>query len=423
MNVFITSFFEAIITCLFFYLLRGKKFNPKSIIWILYVGLFLVAAYLFISKAIYTSTHPRIWDFTSLYVFGKVAAAGHNFYSPESYRLLFDSLHLPFTDYKGLVEQVVDVGFPYPPPTMLYFAPLGFLSYDSALLVWTIINLVVALACIYLIYDQFFENEKLNGLLLVSSLFFFFIPAKSTVIYSQTNFILLLHLLLMKKYSDKGWAGVFLALAMFTKPYVIILGLFFLLTKNWKAIIYFVLATAVLCGLTLLFFGKEVFFSYVLDNPSHRMPSMLFYQGINQSLHSVLLRSGLLTLDKPSFYIYILLGFVLLTGLYLAYLVKRKLYDYILPVLLLVGLLLYPGTLSYYAVHLFFIIFQFFNEKKQLGFSWGWTVLIIGTVYLLSVVSVFAAIIFLMAILILKSTTFFNFSTAAFRRTKLEVGA
>jgi len=408
----ITSFLEAVIVCLCYYLLKDKKFNLRNILWLIYLVVFFAAAYLFISKVIYRSHHPAVWDFTSIYLFGKVAATGHNFYSPEDYRIVFNSLHLPFTDYQRLVEEVVEVGCPYPPPTILYFAPLGHLPYNSALLVWTIINFIVALACIYLIYDQFFKSDKLNGLLLVASLFFFFIQAKSTVLYSQTNFILLLYLLLMKKYSDRGAAGVFLALAMFTKPYVIIIGLFFLLTKNWKAVIYFVLSSAILCGITLALFGKEQFYSYVFDNPSQRMPSELFYQDINQSLHSVLLRSGLLTLGKSSLYMYIVMGILVLTGLYLAFLVKRKLYDYIVPVLLLVGLLLYPGTLAYYAVHLFFIFFQFFDEKKQLGFKPYLTVPIIGIVYVLCADPFFAAIIFLIGLLVVKSTGRLDFSGA-----------
>lgn len=77
-------------------------------------------------------------------------------------------------------------------------------------------------------------------------------------------------------------------------------------------------------------------------------------------------------------------------------------------VVLLIALILYPGTLTYYGVLLLFIIFQFFDEKKQLGFSMYLTVPIVAVFFTLSMYSLFAGIIYLLAIIVSKSFNLFK---------------
>jgi hypothetical protein len=198
-------------------------------------------------------------------------------------------------------------------------------------------------------------------------------------------------------------SGIWLALAIFTKPYMIIFGLFLLLKKNWGAIIYFIITAIAICGLTMLLFGKSPFVSYIFDNPSQRIPATVFSEDLNQSLHAVLLRAGIVTIDKPLTYLYFVIGILLFTAVYLFFLLKRKLYDYILAVLLLVALLLYPGTLNFYGVLLLFIVYQFFDEGNQLGINPYLNFFIIGVFYCLSSFYLFSDICLLLFIIVLKS--------------------
>ena len=391
----------AILTCLCFYYLKSERKSYRKILWIGYASIFASTLLIFTTSAIFRIYHPEIWDFTAFYLYGKVAALGYNFYSPENFHLVFNSLSLPSDE--GFMVSVVNVGFPYPPPTILYFIPLGYLSFRAALTVWTIFNFIFVFGCIYLIYELFFKTFKLNGLFLVSILFFIFLPSLSTINFSQTNFILLFLLLLIKKYSENNISGVFLALAFFTKPYMIILGVFFLLKMKWKPIIYCMTSALILVGVSFLFFGKETLLSYVYDNPSHRLPEWVFSEGVNQSLNAVLLRNNIISVTKPIIYVYIIAGVFSVTTIYLYYLSRKKLSDYILVVLLLVGLLLYPGTLSHYGTLLLFIIFQLFDEKKQLGFNMYINIPIVGIFYYLSTTSIFMSICFILIVVILKS--------------------
>ena len=393
----------AIVACVCFYLLKDEKRKHRKIIWTVFIALFSVSFCIFIASAVYRVTHPQIWDFNCFYLWGKVAVGGYDYYQPENLHHVFNSLTLPALDYAGFKREIVDVGFLYPPPTILYFAPLGYLSYNTAILCWTIFNLLFAAGCIYLSYTLFFKAYKLNGFLLIATLFLIFLPSLSTVNFSQTNFILLFYLLLMKKYEDKKFAGIFLALALFTKPYMIILVLFFILKKKWGIISYFVLSCAAILGLTLALFGKAPFVSYIFDSPIHRLPESVFSEDINQSLQAVLLRHHLLSFDKLMLYKYIMAAILAVTGVFILFLLKRKQYDFILATLLLVGLMIYPGTLSYYGVLMLFIIFQFFDEKNKLGFNVYLNIPIIGIFYYLTTYSVFLAICFLLSVIVIRA--------------------
>jgi hypothetical protein len=351
-----------------------------------------------------TINYPSVYDFSAFFLWGKTAAQGHDFYLPQNLQLVFNALQLPpHEDYKVFSEEIVNVGFLYPPPTILYFAPLGFLSYKTAVISWTILNAFFAFACIYLIYDLFFRKDKFNGLMLVSILFFFLKPVLDTVTFLQTNFIILFYLLLVRKYLDKKVAGVFVALAMFTKPYMAILILFFIIKKKWDTIVYFIGTSVVMVGLTLLFFGLDPFKSYIFNSPTHRIPPWVFSEGINQSLHAVLIRLNLISVEKSYAYAGIAVGIASLSTWYLLLLTKRGLYDYLMPFLLLIGMLLYPGTLSYYGVLLLFIIFQFFDEESMLRFNAYATTAIVSVFYILSTFSTFLCICFLLVVLLFKS--------------------
>jgi len=393
----------SIIGCVCFFLSNSKRLLPNAV-RITYAGLFLTAISFFIYRIIIVIGDPYMYDFTAFFLWGKTAAQGYDFYLPQNLQRVFQSLQLPPENYSVFSEEIVDVGFLYPPPTILYFAPLGFLSYKVAVISWAIFNALFALGCIYLIYDLFFKKYKMNGLMLVTILFIFFKPVLQTVAFLQTNFIVLFYLLLVKKYLDKKIAGCFLALAMFTKPYMAILILFFLIKKKWQAVVYFLVGSAILVGITVLFFGVAPFRSYMFNNPALRIPEWVYSEIVNQSLHAVLIRLDLISGGKSLMYIQIVVVIVLLSIFYLVYLLERGFYDYVLPFLLLIGLLLYPGTLMYYGVLLLFVVFQFFDQKTQLAIANVYLITgIVAIFYGLSAVSTFLAICFLLLIIVFMS--------------------
>lgn len=395
--------FLAILACCCYYFLDRVKNNLKPIVQIITFCILVFVIY-----RLYATVNSRInnffiWDFTAWFLWGKVAAQGLNFYLPESSQIIYNTLNLPAANFEEFVDAIVNVGFLYPPPTMLYFWALGYMPLDLALKVWTAFILIFLFACIYLIYIEFFRKDRLNGFMLASILVLILPMVNFTIVCSQTNFILLFYLLLMRKYADNKFAGILLALAFFTKPFMLIFGIFFLLSKNWKAIAYFIVSALVISGITAFAFGIDTFMSYFFNNTTQRLPAWTFSEDINQSLHAVLLRTNLISIDKPYVYLSIASAVLVATMIYLFYLQRRKQSDFIWAILLLVGLLIYPGTLSYYGVVLLFITFQFFQKEKPLGLNLYLLVPVIGIFYYLNSVSFFASICFLLVIVILKS--------------------
>jgi hypothetical protein len=395
------SYIIPVLSTLLFYYIISRNEKYLKIVRIIIALQFIYVSYIFLSQIIYSLKHPIVWDFTAFYLYGKVAATGHNFYSPENFQTVFSSLHLPDLDYSEFIRESVNVGFFYPPPTIFLFLPLGFLGYQTALVSWVIFNLLFLFGSIYLVYNLFFKSTKVYGLLLIATLFFTFPPVIWTVYFTQTNFILLFLLLLLKKYSHKKIAGILLALAFFVKPYMIIFGLIFLLKKEWKTIGYFVLFSISALAITFFSFGFEPFRSYLFDNASKRLPAEAFSEGINQSLQAVLLRHHIISMDTPLIYAFIA-GIILVLMIACSYyLLRKRSEDCVWSFLLLTILLIYPGTLSHYAVMLLFVIFYFLNKESPLSLRYYYGIPIVAIFYYVGSNSLFACILILLLILVL----------------------
>jgi hypothetical protein len=404
--------FLTVIACLFYYFLNRVEKKLKQVVLVLTALLFAFVFYMFIMKVNARIHAVFVWDFSAWFLWSKVAVQDLNFYLPENLQAVYASLNLPEADYKDFVEAIVNVGFLYPPPTMFLFYLLGYLDYNTALTFWTIFVVLTLFYCIYLIQNQFFSKNILNGLLLVSIVMLLNPSVNFTIYCSQTNFIVLLLILLMKKYSYQPIAGIFLALAFFTKPFLLIFGIYFLATRKWNAIAYFIGTAVVVSALSIVSFGSDTFLSYFFDNPTQRLPAWTYSEDINQSLNAILLRANILQPDNPQIYFIIAAVLLSLTGLFTVFLQKKDLEEVIWSVLLLVGLLIYPGTLSYYAATLFFVVFQFFDKKEALHLDFRLVIPIIGLLTYINSISVFACICFLLIIVIAKTIWLVNKSNS-----------
>jgi hypothetical protein len=354
---------------------------------------------------------PEIWDFGSFYLFGKVASLGMNYYNPDNFHIVYNQIaHTLPVISDAFVSSLLNVGFLYPPPTILYFAPLGLLTFKSAIIVWSVILVIMTIVCFYFIWHIFLKKFGQNGFILAGILFFSFPPTISTIQYLQTNFFLVFYLLMMYRFQDKKYSGIFLAMAVFTKPYMIIFSLYFLMRKKWGSLLYAIYTGIILSGITFLIFGKDVFLNYFLNGPTNRIPEWVYSEKINESLSAVLIRHGLLS--HFSNYTFVLLIVFAVALIFLIYLLKKGLYDFMWSFLLLIGLLVYPGTLSYYGTLLVFITGQFFSNDSQLRLSPLFGITCTTICFSLASFTLFGCILFLLGLLIFKiifhSTHFFE---------------
>jgi hypothetical protein len=403
--------------CFLFYILKPKNnFRYKKIFKFLFLILLGVAVYKVLFQFIEEINQPNIWDFGSFYLFGKVASLGMNYYNPDNFHIVYNQIAHSLPEISdAFVSSLLNVGFLYPPPTILYFAPLGLLTFKSAVIVWSVILLIMAILCFYSVWHIFLKNFGQNGLILAGILFFSFPSTIGTIQYLQTNFFLLFYLLMMYRFQEKKYSGIFLAIAVFTKPYMIIFSLYFLLRKKWGSILYAIYTGIILSGVTFLIFGKDVFINYFLNGPTNRIPEWVYSEEINQSLSAVLIRHGLL--GHFSNYTFVVLIVLAIALMFLFYLLKKRLYDFMWSFLLIVALLVYPGTLSYYGTLLVFIITQFFSSYSQLRLSPLYAIICATICFSLASFSVFGCILFLLGLLIFKAI-FYN--TLFFENASLE---
>jgi hypothetical protein len=323
---------------------QGKYFR------FLLKAIFIVSLVLF-SLYFIGNLHPKEWDFTCFYMFGKVARFHLNFYNPDDYYKIVHLIHLPFNPSEEFKIELMNVGCLYPPPTVLMFLPLGYMSYYQALYFTYFLILLATLGCIYLLKEIFFKTFHREGWMLSVIIILIFPPLLSTIRYTQTLIFLLFLLLLVYHNRNKPWSGIFLAISIFVKPFTLIIILYFLLLKQWKTIGYFMVTCAVIGLISLLYFGINPFIEYLVSNPSKNLPAFWYSETTNQSLLAELYRlfPANWELAKKIYYVASAVILVISGFMYFG-LMKRKAYTLLFPLLLALGLIIYPNGQVYYPI-------------------------------------------------------------------------
>ena len=340
---------------------------------------------------------PHTWDFLAFYVDGAVGASGLNFYDPRSYQLIFPQLQTPVTPDVGFVEEVVDVGFKYPPVTMLLLAPLGYLDFHSAHAVWLGFVALTTVAAGLAVSALLPREAPLSARLLCSAAAVLALPATaSNAFFEQTNCLLLALAAGACAAGAAGRAGVWSALAMCVKPVMAVAGIHLVCRRYWRATVIAGACLLVAGLVTLATFGPATTFDYLRANPISNVPPWQYTGWINQSLLATLLRlfdpegqaRGAELMYPPFLIVAGLIGAV---SVYAAARLPQRDADLSLGVLLCAGLLLYPGTLVPYSTLLLVPLASFSARRASV---WRGDVMLpigIGLTYLLLAYVAFAA--------------------------------
>jgi hypothetical protein len=352
------------------------------------------------------------WDFLAFYLFGKVGISGSDFYNPENMANIFASISIPIEVSAEFLKEILQVGFYYPPVSMILFAPISYLDIETANVVWNTFVLSFLIFDIILIMRIFRTNslDVLHILALVVLTLVF--PATNSVIsFNQTNFILLFFVLLIYENPDKWTSGLFLALAVVIKPIALIWGLYYLVNKKWMPLI-----TLCICGILLimisgLVFGFNNYISFFISPPTLRIPEFVYTETINQSLYSSFLRYSLKTdndtlIANVKYIVFILSVALMAVTAIISYYLHKENRRFSFLIFIPLSLIIYPGSLSHYAVLLLPLFFIFISSKGQAG------LLIVFFLILLLMFSSLLTSIILLVIIILYSfnrLTFINF--------------
>jgi Glycosyltransferase family 87 len=336
----------------FIFYLSQKKNSRLLVPAKIYLLLLFIPTLLSIGTYVYLNyDHPPKWDFFSFWLNGKVGISGENFYDAENYQ----AIQLPYEPGEELRQEIIDTAFWYPPFAMFLFLPLGLFDMGNAYVFWQILTLLICCACIYLLWKLFLNKYKVLGLLLVAVLLIRLEPARLTFNYSQTNFITLLFFLLFWKNRDKATSGIWLALSVMVKPYMVFLYIYPLLIRNWRMLSSAILTLIALSVLSILAFGFDIFVSY-LDNPVPQTPVWNYIEISNQSLLATLLRTNdqLPTgheslLSHP---VYAGVSFVMTLITVWVTVKKDNNHDWAILSILFLALIVYPANQVFYSVFL-----------------------------------------------------------------------
>ena len=295
---------------------------------------------------------PKQWDFGCFWLYGQLAAAHKNIYDPAA----FAHVPLPFVPEWQFIGAVLGVGFPYPPPTIALFLPLGYVHNLSAgLALWYAVEFIALGAAAWLLARYFMPEQRRRGAVLIVALVMALPATQVNLGNAQTNFLLLLFITLVFVQRKRTRSAVWLTLAVWIKPYVGVLFLLDLIRARWRHLLAAAATVVVSFGVAALILGPATMLTYFRSNPGGREPAFAFVEGVNQSLLAVVLRSQasapvhVSALHEPTFVGLALL--LLAITIFLCFRATRD-SDAAFGLSLLLGMLVYPGTLTSYGIML-----------------------------------------------------------------------
>ena len=318
-----------------------------------------------IAKYIYHNyDRPPEWDFLVFWLDGHVAIKGENFYNPQSYQ----NMSLPYDPDNSFKDEIINVGFKYPPFAMFLFMSLGLLNISRAYLIWQILNLLLSLGCIYWLWKLFLNEYGLLSFLLIAALLFRLTPAFNTFYFAQTNFIALFIFLVFWKNRSKTWSGILLTLGIMVKPYTGILYLYPILKKNWGMLWVTILSLLLLLCSSLAVFGLDVFQDFFI-NITSKVPVYLYTEAVNQSILAAILRANQNQIVQGPqllnpLYLAISLTLSLITG-WVAVKNIRINDTWVILSILFLALIVYPATLQHYSTFLILPVVLLLQQARQ----------------------------------------------------------
>jgi Glycosyltransferase family 87 len=330
-------------------------FKSLNILSLSILGVLAAILYVTIVNTIIASiTHLHEWDFLDFYISSSLAARGMDFYNPANFSLI----SIPIKPSPEFIKEVMQVGSKYPPPTVLFFIPFGFLSYKSALSLWYACNFSFLIASVIALSFLLAKQKPFwMCFIIISAMLSIFPGAKTTFYYAQLNFIDIFFLACFLLYQDRPYAGIFLGISILFRPFLGLLLVERIIHKKYKQFFYCIFFVLILCVLSFLFFGKDTFLHYFIDGPVGKIPLWMFSETGSVSLSAFLLRTGLIEpiWPPPYFHPFFLVMVILITAVTLFFVAKTKFNSYVrFAACITCGLILYPESGAHYGVFLIF---------------------------------------------------------------------
>jgi Glycosyltransferase family 87 len=347
-------------------LMRLKKRKAFSAFNYMFMLLGCATGSILIAKKIVSNIlHPREWDFICFRIYGELFAEGQNPYNVTALKNLAAS-------YETSENFQHEIYCLYPPPCLWQFWPLGFGSVHVACACWNLLLLLALCGIVFEFWKMCDSQRTRLGLGLAAALVLGLHFTRETFEYAQSNTVLLCLVFLGNSLKRPIAQCLALGTISLFKPIGIIFLIPAMLRREWVKIFFSLLPLAVATFGFLLFRGFSGFQEYASRNPLADDIAIGYYtENVNQSLLAVFLRCGVLhTLSNPVMQLPFLIACAILTSVTCwAILRKTELCrEMSVGIVVCLALLVYPGSLSHYALLLLFPLSVLIRHTRDLHY-------------------------------------------------------
>lgn len=333
---------------------------------------------------------PPEWDLQAFWIINRVAADGRNFYDAREVHRVAAPLQRgdpPLSATPVFSREVLDAGFKYPPPTMLWMAPFGHPDLRTASACWYALIAAALAGSIVLLRRIFFPAGGRLELAVVAALVLLLRATYTTFAFGQTGTLMLLCLVLFWRDRDRPRGGLWLAAGLLVKPIFAFFVAYPVLRRQWKSLGVFALVAAMLTLAALGAFGREVFTSYFASDPLRRVPNWLYTISENQSMLSAFLRLADYDFVRgsPLTFPPFVAAAALVVGVTL-WLLGRRGHEagaLALAAAVPAALLVYPQSLDHYAILLLVPMLYLWTRREALRLSAWFVVIALSVTYAL----------------------------------------
>lgn len=333
----------------------ARSFSEKAVPQWMTLGLVFATAAIAITRIELLVRSTRAvaqWDFVCFWLYGHAVTAHANVYAPATYH----ALALPVAVDAAFRREVLDVGFPYPPPSIFLFWPIGYFHNLSAASVVWLSAMLVALAIAIVVVARGYARGSRSTLVAIVALALVLPATGQNIALEQTNFLAVACLAVAFAARRSFVGGVAAAFAVVVKPYLLVVVLWLALRRRWNALLASI-ATLVIASLASIpLLGPGGLRTFLTENPSTRLPSSVYAEGGAASLYAFLLKlthkNG--SLEGPVHDPIFVAIAVVLAGstVWLAATAREADEDLALASLVGMGLMLYPGSWMTYVIAL-----------------------------------------------------------------------
>ena len=310
--------------------------------------------------------NPPIWDFRCFWLFGRVALTSHEIYSTFAFHAV--GRQFPFN--AAWSQEVLDVGFIYPPPSIVLFAPLGVFSTPNGAAPWWYGSLLLELlATIVVLWRAFFREYAWPGLAGTALLVLAFPATFVTLSYAQTPIFLLLLISLYAIDTSPFRRGIWLGLSAVVKPITLVLFLHPILQRTWRPLLSALAVIAAACVGAIAIVGFSNVMAFFSSNVYQRDPGLAYSEDVNQSLLGFIIRithqhAAHYTLQREPLFLAIAIVMTIIT-IYVCTRTGNRLELLSLGALIALALIIYPGSWIHYAEILLLPLFALWTYAKE----------------------------------------------------------